>query len=135
MTPMDSYHQELSLVNESVSSGTLQKIFYEGVEVGFVSYLPLILTNTSILEDLDSDEAEVMYPLFFRLQFDRGYYLSELEIKREFRSQGIGEKVVRLLQKRWDTPILIYSLATAEEFWEKLGFKKIESYYYTWEPS
>lgn len=122
------------LVDESVSKGHMKKIIMDGKEIGSVHYQSLRSLTTSVLEDLDDDEAEVMFPLFKNYQMQNGYYIHEINIKPANQHKGIGTEVMTFLKKTINAPILLYSLADAECFWEKIGFHNLESYYYSWEP-
>lgn len=122
------------LVDEPVSKGHLKKIILDEKEIGSIHYQSLRSLTTALLEDLDDEEAEVLYPLFKDFQMQDGYYIHELTITPAYRNQGIGAEVMGYLKKIINAPILLYSLADAECFWEKNGFQNIESYYYSWSP-
>lgn len=122
------------LVDEPSSNGYLRKIVLNGEEIGRIHYQSLRLLSTAILDDVDDDEAEVMYPLFKDYQMRAGYYIHDITIHPLHRNKGIGSQLIAFLKQKTQAPILLYSLADAQCFWERMGFEQRESYYYTWEP-
>lgn len=122
-----------TLVDVPMENVRFKKIIYKGEEIGGFCYQSLRSLGVGVLDDLDMDESEIMYPLFKELQMKDGYYIHEISIAEAFQGKGIGQEIIEQFIDGGHTPVLLYSLADAEGFWERLGFKRRESYYYTWE--
>lgn len=101
--------------------------------VGTITLRNAIDLTASVLDDVCEEEMDVIYPAFRQLQAKNAYYLDEIIIHEEQRGRGIGQDVMADLFRQ-NRPILLYSLADAEEFWEKMNFENICGYYYVWNP-
>lgn len=110
-------------------------LMLEDKKIGIMVLKRLRDLNTSILDDINDDEneGEILYPLFHSLSFSDGLYLDEITIEEEYRGQGYGTQIIGDLLSRSTRPILLYSLAEAEDFWEKMNFEHVASYYYVWQ--
>lgn len=56
-------------------------------------------------------------------------YLSDLAVRREYQSNGIGRKLIELTRNRIgeQTTLLLLSAPTAMDYYPKIGFQKIDS--------
>lgn len=116
-----------------VEKAFLNHIQWNQEMVGTISWRNLKELNRSILDDVYEDEWDVIYPVFDKLKKQNAIYLDEIRIKEEFQGKGIGQQVIGDLLNE-NRPVLLYSLADAEEFWEKMKFEHICGYYYAWQP-
>lgn len=120
------------LVQEAGNSKTFSILNGETI-VGTMILKEMRGLNTSILDDVDVEEEEYIYPLYLDLVEQNAWYLESIEIKEEYQFGGIGQQVIGDLQKE-NRSIFLYSLADAEPFWEKMKFENICGYYYAWQP-
>lgn len=108
-------------------------IMLEYKTVGTIILRNLREVNTSILDDVDvEEEGHIIYPLFELLKKENGLYLDEINLKEEYQGMGIGQHIIGNLLKS-GRPVLVYSLAEAEAFWEKMKFEHVCGYYYVWQ--
>jgi len=56
-------------------------------------------------------------------------YLSDLAVRQEYQSKGIGKKLIELTQKTIgeQTALILLSAPSAMEYYPKIGFQKIEN--------
>ena len=56
-------------------------------------------------------------------------YLSDLAVKQEYKSNGIGKKLIELTKEKIgdQTMLLLLSAQTAMEYYPKVGFQKVDN--------
>lgn len=133
MTTLTTRVNDVHLHANSGKTGEFH-IFKNEELVGLMKLRDLSGMGFNQLDDVYEDEIELIQPHFLRLQKKNAYYLDEIIINEEWRNQGIGQQVIGNLLKE-KRPVLLYSLADAEEFWEMLSFENIFGYYYMWNPT